>query len=153
MDSEGYIYHNLSNQSGKFDINGNLVATYDHPGHGLNPTVYPSISHDEAYVLIKNSLIEIDFSSGIEIDDGLISTGERYYGIFSNDNLPIISGELYGNDELWLNKYSISGSLQWDEMVGSVDYYYYPTNTYADNIVCSNLYQYTGGGYMTGTMI
>ncbi|MBD3400944.1 MAG: T9SS type A sorting domain-containing protein [Candidatus Coatesbacteria bacterium] len=148
MDSQGYIYHNLYSQSGKFDINGNLVATYDHPGQWFY-SWWPVISPDESNVIIKNIIIQSNYQDGIYIEEGVISNAGEFFGNFTDDGNPLLFGELYDDDVYYIKEYAISGTEIWGEVINNYDYHnlgFYPTITYSSNIICANTYQYPYGG-------
>ncbi|MBD3372422.1 MAG: hypothetical protein GF403_06860, partial [Candidatus Coatesbacteria bacterium] len=148
MDSDGYIYHNLSNQSGKFDPNGNLIATYDHPSQWFY-SWWPVISPNEDYVIIKNVVIQSDFQDGFLIEEGVISNGGDYIGSFTDVGNPLLFGELYNDGIYYIKEFNMSGTELWSDII--TDYHYndrgfYPTITYSSDIICANTYQYPNGG-------
>ena len=91
MDSQGYMYHNLSSQSGKFNSDGDLIAVYDHPSQ-FYYSWWPVISPNEYYVIIKNVVIEIDFQDGFLIERGVISNAAHYWGTITDDGHPLLLG-------------------------------------------------------------
>jgi hypothetical protein len=148
MDSQGYIYHNLYSQSGKFDINGNLVAIYDHPGQWFYAW-WPIISPDESNVIIKNLIIQSDYQDGIYIEDGVISNAGDFFGNFTDDGYPLLFGELYNDDIYYIKEFNMSGTELWGDTITGYTYNDYgicPTITYDSDIICANTYQYPNGG-------
>ncbi len=146
MDSQGYIYYNLSNQSSKFDINGNLVAIYNHPYQGFS-SWWPVISPDEQHIIIRNVLIERDYDAGKLIGEGIISG--YYIGSFTDDGNPLLFGGLYNDPVYYIKEFNMSGIELWSDIITNYHYDdrgFYPNITYSGNIICANTYQYPYGG-------